>query len=240
MRISLHHNVVAIILAGGDGARFGCCKQYSPLRGKAVIYWPIKAFLSHPLITAVLVVIRKDDQRHIDAVISQLYIEKLINKNLDVVYGDKLRHGSCFNGLVAAKKYDPDFVLIHDAVRPILTQDLIDRVADALEPDIGVIPGISVSDTIKCAHNSFVQHTIDRSFLYRIQTPQGFCFKTMQHVRKNIDPADCTDDAELFERAGKKIKIVPGHETNIKITYPGDLILADLWISDESGERLLV
>ena len=211
--------IAALIVAGGEGARFGgfIPKQYSPFRGKTVIYHATQSFVSHPLVTHVQVVIGKET----DA----LYKESLGDLPLlPVVYGGSTRQESVFKGLQALKVHNPDLVLIHDAARPYSTHDLIDRVLRALVDHKAVIPVISVTDTIKRVQGGLVQETIDRSILRRVQTPQGFDFQTILSLHERLQKDfTLTDDASLCEVGGVPVHCVDGDEKNQKITTPEDL-----------------
>ncbi len=217
--IETSKKVYALVVAGGKGSRFGgdLPKQYLPLNGKTVIYQAIIPFLHHSSITGVQVVIEQDAE--------SLY--QRFSKDLDllpVVTGGKTRHESVFCGLKALAKYKPDIVLIHDVARPFVTKELINRVIDGLNHADAVIPVIAVTDTIKKVSGEFVQETVNRDILKRVQTPQGFNFETLYslHQRFQNQPT-FTDDAGLFESNGLDVYCAQGDEKNIKITTPEDL-----------------
>ncbi|MBY0462525.1 MAG: 2-C-methyl-D-erythritol 4-phosphate cytidylyltransferase [Alphaproteobacteria bacterium] len=211
--------IFALIVASGLGNRFGgdLPKQYCPLNGKTVIYQAIVPFLNHPAIIGVQVVIGKGTEALYESALHDLNL-------LPVTYGGATRQESVFKGLQALKIHEPDFVLIHDAARPYVTSALIDRVIHTLDQAKACIPVISVTDTIKRIENSVVKETIDRSTLRRVQTPQGFDFRTIFSLHQQFsDKPTFTDDALLCETGGVPVHCVEGEEDNIKITVTKDL-----------------
>lgn len=151
------------------------------------------------------------------------------------VAGGDRRRDSVAAGLAAGSA--TDWVLIHDAARPLITVDLIARVMDAARVDgsDGVIPVVPVTDTIKRVVDDTVVDTVDRSQLVATQTPQAFRLASLVQAHL-VDPdVDVTDDAGLVERAGGTVSVVRGDPQNLKITYPGDLERART-IARERGE----
>lgn len=131
-----------------------------------------------------------------------------------------------------------EWVLIHDAARPLLTRRLVATVIDAarLGNSDAVVPAIAVTDTLKIVDGDIVVETVDRRQLAAVQTPQAFRLKLLREAHL-IDPDDdATDDAGLIERIGGTVTVVPGDRTNIKITYDGDLELAERLIRGMQDE----
>jgi 2-C-methyl-D-erythritol 4-phosphate cytidylyltransferase/2-C-methyl-D-erythritol 2,4-cyclodiphosphate synthase len=216
--------IIALIVAAGRGSRFGegTPKQYHLLRGKMILTHTVEAFLSHPEIDAVKVVIHPDDV--------ELYEEAV--KGLDVLphcFGGKDRQESVRFGLEAIEKEKPEFVLIHDAARPFVSHQVISNVIEPLNSRVGVVPVIPVTDTIKkvAAGSTSVSYTIDRSVLWRAQTPQGFVYKDILISSKKTRKMKLTDDAAAAETCGIKVVTVKGSTTNIKITTLEDLEMAN-------------
>lgn len=143
------------------------------------------------------------------------------------VAGGPRRRDSVARGL-AELPGGVDGVLIHDAARALASVDLAQRVIDRLERgDVaGVIPAVAVRDTLKRAADGLVVGTVDRSSLVAVQTPQGFLLGPLRTAHA-ADDDDATDDAQLLERSGFPVAVVAGEETNLKITYPGDLATAE-------------
>lgn len=211
--------IFALIVAGGQGSRFGTelPKQYYPLNNKTVIYHAVAAFLKHPQITGIQVVIGKETESFYESALKGINL-------LPPTFGGSTRQESVYKGLQALKQHTPDLVLIHDAARPYITGTLIDRVINALENADACIPVISVADTIKRTENNIVKETIDRSTLRRVQTPQGFNFSTIFSLHQQFaNNPTFTDDALLCEAGGIPVHCVEGEEENIKITVAKDL-----------------
>lgn len=217
----------ALIVAAGRGTRAGgdaLPKQYRHLGASTVLAHSITAFQSHPAIGAILVVIHPDDRARYEASLPQA------GKLLAPVSGALTRQGSVLAGLEGLTRDPPEHVLIHDAARPFLDGDLIDRVIGALAQAPGVVPGLPVTDTIRRADSpGFALGTIDRSGLWRVQTPQGFDFSAILTAHRQAADAgrhDFTDDAAVLEWAGTPVLLVPGAARNRKLTTPEDFAMA--------------
>jgi 2-C-methyl-D-erythritol 4-phosphate cytidylyltransferase len=146
-----------------------------------------------------------------------------------LILGGETRQESVYNGLQSLPG-DADRVLIHDGARCLATPELFDRCSATLQNYEGLIAAVSVKDTIKIVDaEGFIQDTPDRSALWAAQTPQGFSVPLLKqcHTQGKAAGWEVTDDAALFERCGLSVKIVPGEETNLKITTPVDLALAE-------------
>lgn len=133
---------------------------------------------------------------------------------------------------------DVDWVLIHDAARPLLTRALVTTVIDAVLAgnSDAVVPALAVTDTLKLVSDGMVIETVDRSQLVAVQTPQAFRLPLLREAHL-VDPDDdATDDAGLVERVGGTVAVVPGDRINIKITHAGDLELAELLIKGTQDE----
>jgi 2-C-methyl-D-erythritol 4-phosphate cytidylyltransferase/2-C-methyl-D-erythritol 2,4-cyclodiphosphate synthase len=219
---------VALIVAAGRGTRFGgpVPKQYRDLGGRAVLARTIAVFRDHPAIDAVRVVIHPDDRGRYDKAVAGL-------DPLFPVAGGASRQDSVRLGLESLAEDPPDLVLIHDAARPFLDPATIDRVVAALAEAEGAIAALAVTDTIKRqdeAGNS--AGTVDRTGLWRAQTPQGFRFQAILAAHRSAPADGLTDDAAVAERAGLTVRLVPGEERNFKITTETDLIRAEAVLTD--------
>ena len=141
--------------------------------------------------------------------------------------GGARRRDSVAAGL-AALPVDAEIVLVHDAARPLATPALCRRVLERLVAGgvDGVVPAIPVRDTLKRVEADWVVGTVDRSGLVAIQTPQGFVLESLRAAHA-ADDDDASDDALLVERWGGAVAVVPGEETNLKITFPADLAVAE-------------
>jgi len=211
-------SVVALIVAAGRGHRFGgeMPKQYLKIGRDSVIREAASRFLDHARVNGVRVVIHPDDV--------DLYTDAISGLDLmDPVYGGAERQDSVRKGLESLADDPPGHVLIHDAARPYVGGELIDRVLDSLESAAGAIPAIPVSDTLKKAADGLVTATVDRTGLWRAQTPQGFRYAELMEAHTKTAHLNLTDDAAVAEAAGLTVAIVDGDAGNIKITSPEDL-----------------
>lgn len=220
----------ALIVAGGRGTRASSAlpKQYLQIGGVPVLARTLRVFLQHPDVDLVQVVIAPGDAPSYDPAIAGVDGRKL----LAPAAGGATRQMSVRNGLCALQSHAPDRVLIHDAVRPFLTPDIITRVLDALGDAAGAIAAVPLADTLKKAGpDDRVVATPDRAGLWRAQTPQGFRFADILAAHAAADAAgktDMTDDAAVAEWAGLAVALVMGAETNRKLTTAEDLAMADL------------
>jgi 2-C-methyl-D-erythritol 4-phosphate cytidylyltransferase/2-C-methyl-D-erythritol 2,4-cyclodiphosphate synthase len=212
----------ALIVAAGRGFRFGGSlpKQYLGLGGTTVLRHAAAAFATHPRIDGVLVAIRPEDRNLFDQAMSGLSL-------LPAVPGGAERQDSVRLGLEALAARQPDRVLIHDGARPFPDAALIDRVIDGLDQASAAIPALPLGDTIKRAADGRVLETIDRSQLWRAQTPQGFHFDAILAAHRQMAGRMLTDDAAVAEAAGIAPLIVMGSEENLKVTTAEDLAAAE-------------
>ncbi len=225
---------VAVIVAAGRGARVrgtgSLPKQYLALAGAPVLAHSLRALAAHPKIDAVQVVIHADDRGHYEAA-ARPYAACL----LDPVVGGATRQDSVRLGLEALCARAPERVLIHDAARPFLTADLVTRLLEALDATPAAIAAEPVADTLKrAAPDGTIADTIDRSNLWRAQTPQAFRFEPILAAhRRAADAAQMqfTDDAGLAEWAGLAVKLVPSSSANMKLTTAEDVALAERLLS---------
>lgn len=222
---------IALIVAGGSGQRFGAerPKQYLDLAGKPVLRRTVEAFLSHPQVTGVRVVIDPAWRDAHDAAVSGLGLP-------DPVAGGASRQDSVRNGLEAlAADGAPDLVLIHDAARPLIDEATIGAVIAALGDKPGAIAAVPVADTLKRDKDGNIGATVDRDGLWRAQTPQGFRFPAILEAHRAAAGLSLTDDAAVAERAGLAVALVPSKEDNFKVTTPDDLtratraVMSSLW-----------
>jgi 2-C-methyl-D-erythritol 4-phosphate cytidylyltransferase/2-C-methyl-D-erythritol 2,4-cyclodiphosphate synthase len=213
---------IALIVAAGAGTRLGgeVPKQYLPLGGRAVLRHSVETFLRHPAISGVRAVISPEHRALYDGAIAGLPI-------LPPVTGGASRQDSVRNGLESLVELRPDRVLIHDAARPFLTGDVIDRTLAALDDTPGAVVAVPVTDTLKRGHDGRVAGTVDRSALWRAQTPQAFRYADILAAHRRAKGSAMTDDAAVAEAAGLPVKLVMGADDNFKITTADDLRRAE-------------
>ena len=211
--------ISGIIVGAGKSRRFGSSdKVFLKIKDIPVIYYSIEQFLKSSFIKEVIVVLNEDNLKNGN--------EYANLKKVKVIKGGETRAESVREGVKAARY---GFVLIHDAVRPLITGDFIQSIVSSYSDDIdGVIPGIDVKYTIKEKDNeNFVKRTLPRHLLVEIQTPQLFKKSSLEKVYNKFSLDNITDEAMLIEMSGGKVKIVKGLEENIKITTPLDLLFIE-------------
>jgi len=213
---------IALIVAAGSSTRFGgeIPKQYLALRGQAVLRRSANAFAGHPAIDGIRVVINAEHRRLYDAATAGLTL-------LPPVVGGASRQESVLNGLESLSEMNPRLVLVHDAARPLVAASIIDRTLAALEEAPGAVVAVPVTDTLKRGVDGAVAGTVDRSALWRAQTPQGFHFAAILAAHRRAKGAALTDDAAVAEAAGLGVRLVMGADDNFKITTTDDLQRAE-------------
>lgn len=237
-------HIAAIIVAAGNSSRLpgAVPKVYRTLQGKPVLEHSIEAFANHPAIRTVLVVANPEhaalyaelkekwqtamSQRKLLAQSSDSEAKHgggdLVDKKFWVVRGGASRQDSVFNGLDALADTPPDWVLVHDAARPGVNAELIDRILAKLPDHAAVIPALPVKDTIKQATGELVDATLPREQLHAVQTPQGFHYPELLAAHIAVSGQQLTDDAAVMEAAGIPVALVKGDEACHKLTTPAD------------------
>lgn len=231
---------IAIIVAAGRGTRAGPGgpKQYRKLAGRSVLAWTTEAFLAHPQIDAVRVIIHRDDRSAYDEAMSDINAHA---KLLGPTIGGAERQDSVRLGLESIAELGPSQVLIHDAARPFIDEATISRVIEALDSHDGAIAALPVHDTIKksdCADNTpCITDTVPREALWRAQTPQGFRFDQALAAHRKAEGQKLTDDAAVAEAAGLSVRLVSGSPDNMKITQADDFGMAETLLGRKTDTR---
>lgn len=210
-----------IVVAAGEGKRFGSAKPFALIKGRTVLDRCLEVFDKHEGVFEIILVLRKPEEEK-----QRIGRFTKISK---FVKGGRRRQDSVFMGFQAV---DPSFasvVLVHDAARPLVTRDLIDRVIEAASTTGAAVPAIPVSDTIKRVEENRVCHTLERQGLYRCQTPQGFTYEVLKNALAKQNDEEATDEAVFVEKMGHPVCIVDGDPRNIKITIPHDLKIAEVF-----------
>lgn len=189
---------VALVVAAGRGARFGgeVPKQYKRLGGEALLRRSVLSLVKHPQVDAVRTIIHPEDRELYDIAVDGLSL-------MDPAPGGDRRQESVRRGLESLADDAPETVLIHDAARPFVTRDLVSRVLSALQSTPGAIPAMPVRDTLKQAtseNGGLIAATVDRSALWRAQTPQGFRYPEILAAHRRLAGATLTDDAAVAEQ----------------------------------------
>ena len=201
---------VAIIVAACKGKRAGgkVPKQWRKIAGKLVVDWSIDAFKNHSLVDFVIVVLPPNQTLHRDDVMTCV--------------GGKSRSLSVYNGLIAAKSLSPDKVLIHDVARPAVSENIITDIISEIDEETGAAPGLPITDALWKISDEEVEKTLNRNFIFRAQTPQGFPYSKILEAHKNRPDERAFDDVELAKKSGLKVILKTGHKDNMKITTPED------------------
>ncbi|KNZ43233.1 2-C-methyl-D-erythritol 4-phosphate cytidylyltransferase [Acetobacterium bakii] len=228
-----------IIPAAGQGRRMNASinKQYLTLSGKPILAHTLDVFERCPLINEIILVVNKEEFRICQQQVLKLYHYKKVH----LVEGGDTRQESVYQGLKAVNPR-ADIVMTHDGARPIIQESvIIESIYETMKHQATVV-GVPAKNTIKVINvDGFVEHTPDRDYLVEIQTPQTFAFKLLREAHESArkEGIEGTDDAFLVERLGHPVKIVTGHYTNIKITTPEDLIIAESIIKrfDKNDKR---
>jgi len=218
--------VSALVLAGGRGKRMGSVqsKQYINLNGKPILYYTLKQFIKNEFIDKIVLVIPEDENDYCKKEVLEKYQLK-VDK---IVFGGSERQDSVYNALIELK--DSSVVLIHDGARPFVSQRIINDAIKYAKVYKAAAPGVMPKDTIKIKNeDNFSISTLDRSRTVAIQTPQAFDFNLIYECHTKIKESgiSVTDDTMVVEFFGNKVYIYDGEYTNIKITTPEDLILAE-------------
>lgn len=220
-----------VIVAAGRGVRAGDGtgsepKQYRPIAGVRMLLRAIRPFAQHPRVGPIVVVLPPED-----AAAPPSWLQAVLSDRLTVVAGGEHRQHSVANGL-ARLPASATIVLVHDAARPLVEADLIDRVLQVASLGACAVPGLPLSDTVKEADTAgLVVRTVPRERLVAVQTPQGFPRQMLenahQRARTDASAATATDDAALCERLGYPVRVVPGSPRNLKVTTTADFLLAE-------------
>ena len=208
---------ILIVLAGGQSKRLKTKvpKPYLTINNKPLIQYSIDVGKSVKVINKIVVVYNKNHKK---------LLAKHNFKNIIKIKGGKSRAESTFNALKRIKKFNCRNVLIHDAARPNISSNIINKIIKELKKNIAVIPAIKIVDSIKLIKSRKTTTNINRNKLRITQTPQGFKFNELYELNKNYFDKNITDDASLFINHKKKIKFINGDENNIKITTKKDFL----------------
>ena len=235
--------VVVIIPAAGLGTRMAPVssakgkqpsKQFTELGGTPILIHTLRRFAASPRVTSIFVALRKDEMAGFR---ERLRGEAADLKNkVELVEGGEHRQHSVANAMAAISASADDIVLVHDAVRPLVTAEIIEDVLRAAEKHGAAIAGLPAVDTVKQVERkpegAVIHTTVPRASVVLAQTPQGFRYELL---KKAFDDAAAdgflgTDEASLLERAGIPVAVVMGSPRNLKITAPADMELAEFYL----------
>jgi 2-C-methyl-D-erythritol 4-phosphate cytidylyltransferase len=233
--------VVVIIPAAGFGTRMASgrrttepapAKQFTELGGAPILIHTLRKFAASPRVAEIFVALRKNEIR---AFRERLGWEAL-GKRVELVEGGEHRQHSVANALAVVRAAPDDIVLVHDAVRPLVTEEIIAGVIRGVEEFGAAIAGVPAVDTVKqverTAEGARIIATLPRERVVLAQTPQGFRYHVLKRAfdEAQADGFTGTDEASLIERSGHPVAVVMGSHRNIKITTPADLELAEFYL----------
>lgn len=238
MKMDKSYRTAAVVLAAGSGKRMnaGVKKQYMEIAGRPVLYYSLKAFEESFIDEIVLVVSQDEIEQVQESYVNQYGFQKILR----IVAGGKERYHSVACGLQAVHQ-DCDFVFIHDSARPMLTQEILQRVYRAVQEEEACVVGVPSKDTVKIAdEQGYVSVTPNRSLVWNVQTPQVFSYPLVHSAYEELLQKEqellaagvqITDDAMVVEHlAHHKVKLVEGSYENIKITTPEDVQIAERYL----------
>ena len=243
--------ITVILLMAGKGSRMGCKekKQFLPFQGKPLYYSALQKFCSWDRCKEILLILSKEDKERVEGELAEWKEERIA---ISLIEGGAERYWSVYSALEFLKNREANrekqrkeqstengesknlqselSLFIHDGARPCFSLDLCERIYQARKSYGAVIPGLPLTDTIKRVEKGIVQESVDRSSLYRIQTPQAFSFPLIWEAYKTFlekkeEGLSITDDAMMVEAFTKEQPyLVLGEEQNQKITVPEDLL----------------
>ncbi len=218
-----------LIAAAGSGKRMGadCNKLLLQVSGQSVLAWTLKAVKATESIDWIGIVGQPSDKAEILSIVNKCSVR------VHWIDGGRTRQESVQLGL-AGLPVDAEFVLIHDGARCLVEPNMFDKCSQLVKEGYAVVAATAVTDTIKkVSDDGFILETPKRSELWAAQTPQGFSVSELKsgHEQALINNWTVTDDASLFEKLGWPVKILPSPESNIKVTTPFDLLIAEALIS---------
>ena len=243
--------VFVIVPAAGLGTRMAALspaksrkksptKQFKELGGVPILVLTLRKFAAVPAVHQIIVALRLDEVAGFRAQVEKQFPE-ILSKRLEIVEGGEHRQDSVASALKQIVAAPDDIVLVHDAVRPFVTPEIIDQVIKAAQQHGAAIAGWPAVDTVKqverTADGALIKTTIPRASIVMAQTPQGFRYDIL---KKAFDDATAdgflgTDEASLIERAGLPVMVVMGSPRNIKITTPADMELAEFYLKTEKS-----
>ncbi len=227
--------VIVIIPAAGLGTRMAPAgkgapsKQFFEIQGTSIVIHTLRAFARNRRISQIVVALRKNEMERFRTLLQK---EKLADK-VEIVEGGEHRQESVANALAQLKAAPEEIVLVHDAVRPFVDDEIIANVIHEVERHGAAIAGLPAVDTIKqverAAEGAIITSTIPRERIVQAQTPQGFRYELIKRAFDSAaaDGFTGTDEASLVERLGESVWVVMGSPRNIKITAPSDMDLAE-------------
>jgi 2-C-methyl-D-erythritol 4-phosphate cytidylyltransferase len=220
--------ISAVVVAAGRSQRMGFDKLLTPLAGQPLLLHTLQRIQRSPLIREIVLVVRPEAQEQIELLIAPLQAKGPIR----LAHGGQERQDSVRNGLAAVLP-EVEYVLIQDAARPFISAELVEKVFAAAQRTGAAVCGSPASDTMKDVdEEGLVNHTVDRSGVWTVQTPQIFRKDLLTEAYDAVakDNVLVTDDTAAVERLGKPVRVVLTHQVNVKVTTPADWKLAETFL----------
>ena len=220
----------------GKGPR---SKQFTELGGTPILLHTLRKFVASPNVAEIYIALRESEISGFRDLLEK-EARDILQKKVQFVVGGEHRQQSVAHALAAVVAEPDDVVLVHDAVRPFVTEEIINEVIAAVQKHGAAIAGMPAVDTVKqverTADGAVIAATIPRERVVMAQTPQGFRFDLLKKVfeEATADGFTGTDEASLVERSGHKVEVVMGSPRNIKITTPSDMELAEFFLKTGS------
>ncbi|MCU1488689.1 MAG: ispD [Acidimicrobiaceae bacterium] len=211
----------AVVVAGGQGRRFGRLKQFEPLGDRTVVEWSVTAARS--VADEVVLVVP-----------AEVLSDPTCRAGCEIVVAGGVTRAASVRAGLALVPAHVEFVLVHDAARPLASPQLFAAVLQAVRDGAdGAVPGVPLADTVKRVKGVLVLETVPRDELVAVQTPQAFRAEPLR--RAHLGEPEATDDAGLLEAAGARVVVVPGEPRNVKLTELQDLRRLAGWASEMLG-----
>ena len=234
------NNIYALVVAGGSGTRMGSKipKQFLSLNGREMIEWSVHKFDSNSRVDRVIVLVPEQWIAHTDS----LFYDR---SEVLVTAGGETRNDTVINGLkLIDERYgidDDTVVLVHDAARPLVTAELIDRTIDSMKENDAATVAMASTDSIAISENGkTIDSCPDRDTIFMIQTPQAFkakLFRKLYRSKSQESRAKLTESTRLFAENGYTVGIIEGESRNMKVTHPGDIQILEMIYRNSGGKR---
>ncbi len=232
--LKMRNKTTAIIAAGGKGTRMGLDfnKIFLSVDSKPILAYTLDVFEAAPSIDSIVLVCSQEDMSLCQEIVSSFGYTKVKH----FIKGGSTRQESVRNGLMAISPAC-DIVIVHDAARPLVTQELIDATIQAANTYGAAAVAVSPVDTVKRINGSIIAETVDRNSLVLIQTPQAFRYEILKKAHENAlrNHQLATDDCALAEMIGQTVTVIPGNKSNIKLTTPEDYAIISAYLSCYRG-----
>lgn len=232
----MEEKIMAVVPAAGIGKRLGAQtnKPFERINNKPLILWALETLEGMTEIREIIPVLKEADMRYA----ADLFERHNISKVKKIATGGKKRQDSVYKGLQLIDDRTC-LVMIHDAVRPLIEERIVKEALRELQNCDGIVTGVPVKDTIKKTDGNVVTETLKRNTLWAIQTPQIFTYASLYRAYESAmaDAYYATDDAALVEHYGGTVKVIKGSYTNIKITTPEDISIAEILLNKRAEKR---